>query len=447
MSTVWESLKESLRSKLPAKSFSLWIEPLTLLNQESGALLLGCPNKFSSNWVMENYGELIQERLRDLSAGSLTFRLKVKLPPKALPAPLLKDEAQMVLPHVEVRPRRGFRTLNHDFTFDRFVVGKCNEFAYSASKALALGSHFSHNPLFILASTGLGKSHLSQAVGHALLQKKPDMRVYYITAEDFVNEMIWSLKNNAIEQFKNKYRQCCDALLLEEVQFFSGKEKTQLELGYTLDALADDHKKIIFTSSIPPKDIPNLNNGLYSRLNAGLIATLEMPDCETRMKILEKKAAEQNVRLSEEIIQLLAKKLTGDIRQMESALHCLKAKSELIGAKIDMDLAREVLKSLISEQTVTHDGIMDLVCRYFKIDSSALESKSRKAAHSHPRNAYIYLCRRHTNMTVEEIGKTIHRSHSTVLYACEVMERRIKTDPRVKNEINFLTGKLRNLQA
>jgi chromosomal replication initiator protein len=448
MSTVWESLKEVLRSKLPAKSYSLWIKPLTLVEHNGGTLLLGCPNKFSMNWVMENYAGLIEDRLREISPGGANFRLKVMSPPKALPPSPVEDKTQLVLPHVPIRSRRGCRTLNHDFTFDRFVVGKCNEFAYSASKALALESNVSCNPLFILASTGLGKSHLSQAVGHALLQNKPDLRVHYITAEDFVNEMIWALRNNSIEEFKSKYRRSCDALLLEEVHFLSGKEKTQVELGYTLDALADDHKKIVFTSSVLPKDIPSLSRELYSRLNSGLIATLEKPDYETRLKILERKASEHDLHLSEEIMHMLAEKLTGDIRQMESALRCLKAKSELMKARIDADLAKEVLRCHVSEQSAaTQEDIRALVCQYFKIDPSVLQSNSRKAVHSFPRNVYVYLCRQHTSMTLEEIGQSINRNHSTIVYACEVIERKMKSDPKVKNQITFLGQRLKNIKS
>ncbi|RJR54410.1 MAG: chromosomal replication initiator protein DnaA [Desulfobacteraceae bacterium] len=448
MDNVWESLKEALRSKVPEKSYSLWIKPITLLEQKDSTLLLGCPNKFSMNWVMDNYGELMEERLREISAGSCTFRLKVMPAPKNVPKQPLKEEPQLVLPHVPVTKKKGWRTLNNDFTFDRFVVGKCNEFAYSASKALALESKFRYNPLFLLANTGLGKSHLSQAVGHALLQNKPDLRVYYITAEDFVNEMIWALKSNSIEEFKSKYRKSCDALLLEEVHFLSGKEKTQVELGYTLDALADDHKKIIFTSSVLPKDIPNLSKELYSRFNSGLIATMDTPDHDTRLKILEKKASEQDLHLSEEIIHLLAEKLTGDIRQMESALRCLKAKSELLKAKIDLHLVKEVLQCHVSaEGGATKEDIRALVCQYFKIDPSVLQSKSRKAAHSYPRNVYVYLCRRHTSMTLEEIGQSINRNHSTIVYACEVIERKMKGDAKVKNQISFLGQRLRGIQA
>jgi chromosomal replication initiator protein len=308
----------------------------------------------------------------------------------------------------------GFRRLNQDFTFDRFVVGKCNEFAYSASKALATNGTMPYSSLFILAKTGLGKSHLSQAAAHAILQSNPTLRVYYITAEDFVNEMIFALKSNRIEEFKNKYRRSCDVLLLEEVHFLSGKAKTQLELGYTLDALADEKKRIIFTSSLLPRDIPNFNGELSSRLTSGIITTLEKPDYETRAMILQKKASEQAMVLSEEVMDFLAKELTGDIRQMESALRCIKAKSDLLHARINKDLAQEVLQChLPTQRSVTMEDIKTVVCRYFKVDPLMLESKSRKKIHTFPRNVLVYLCRHLTALTVEQIGRSINRNHST----------------------------------
>jgi chromosomal replication initiator protein len=258
--------------------------------------------------------------------------------------------------------------------------------------------------------------------------------------------MIFGLKNNRIEEFKNKYRRSCDVLLLDEVHFLGGKERTQLELGYVLDALANDNKRIIFTSSLLPKDIPNFTKELSSRLTSGIIATLEKPDYETRIKILERKASDQGMRLSEEITYLLAHRLTGDIREMESALSCLKAKSELLKAEINADLAEEVLRSHSSEESsIAPEDIKNLICQYFKIDPQILDSKSRKKVYAYPRAVYIYLCRHHTGMTAEEIGKTLSRSHSTVLYATEVIEHRMKVDKKVRNQVEFLRAKLENL--
>jgi len=258
--------------------------------------------------------------------------------------------------------------------------------------------------------------------------------------------MIFALKNSRIEEFKNKYRRRCDVLLLEEVHFLSGKEKTQLELGYTLDALANENKRIIYTSSFLPQNIPNLSKELSSRLTSGLISTIERPDYATRIKILERKASEQGMKLSEEIVHLLARELASDIRQMESSLRCLKAKSELLRAEINIDLAREVLQCHASEgNPVTAEEVKNLVCQYFKVQPEILESKSRRKVHAYPRNIYVYLCRHHTDMTVEDIGRSLNRNHSTVLYASEVIEHKMKVDKKLRNQVEFLSRKLKDL--
>ncbi|MFH1489182.1 MAG: chromosomal replication initiator protein DnaA [Pseudomonadota bacterium] len=447
MTTIWEELKHQIKTEMPEKSFSLWIYPLSLMEQKGDILVLGCPNKFSLNWITENYLRTMEEKLEKTGEGKYKIALRISKQKKteALPAPPAPTK-QLLLPGTRRRNGNGGKWLNREFTFDRFVVGKCNEFAYSASKALALGNNWPYNHLYILAATGLGKSHLSQAIGHAILEQNPAVRVCYITAEDFINEMIHALKSNSIEAFKNKYRRGCDVLLLEEVHFLSGKEKTQLELEYTLDALANENKKLIFTSSLLPDHIPNLTKELSSRLTSGIITTLEAPDYETRVKILQKKASEQNLPLSDEIIHIFSKYLSRDVRQMESALRCLKAKSELLNVKVDLDLAKEVLKSQVPDQhRISIEGIKNLVCKYFKVDPVMLRSKSRKRIHSYPRNIYIYLCRRHTDTTVEVIGSSINRNHSTVLYASESIEQKMKLDRKVRNQVNFLEEKLRDI--
>ena len=447
MSGMWQEVKNHIRGKLSDNSFSLWINPLTPLEERDDYLVLGCPNKFSLNWVTENYKDLMEKRLNDLGKNNCKLILKIQSPEKKEPVPdLFKPSKQLTLPNISSGRTNGRRRFNRDFTFDRFVVGKCNEFAYSASKALATDSNWKYDSLFLLSNTGLGKSHLSHAIGHAILDHNPNTRAYYITAEDFVNEMIFALKNKRIDEFKDKYRRSCDVLLLEEVHFLSGKEKTQMELGYTLDALVNDNKKIIFTSSLLPKDMPNMTKGLSSRLVSGVISTLEKPDYDTRVKIIEKKSFEHNLRLSEDIIHLFAKNLTRDVRQIESTIRCLRAKSELMNACIDISLAKEVINcQVIDQNNLSLDGIKKVICHYFKVDPAMLQSKSRKKVHAYPRNLFVYLCRNFTDATLEDIGKSINRNHSTIIYSSEIIEKKIKTDNTVKKHITFLTEKIKDV--
>jgi len=445
MKEIWEEIKNQMRAELPKNSFSLWISPLNFLERKNGTLVLGCPNRFSKNWVADNYKELIQEKLYKAGLGSLKLELKVQPRcPEKLLSPPSEVPQQLCLPNMGYRPTRGYIGLNRNFTFDRFVVGPCNEFAYSASKAMAQDFAWGYNTLLMLAGTGLGKSHLSQAMCHKILECFPHKKVYYITAEDFTNEMISCLRHNRIEEFKKKYRQACDVLLLEEIHFLSGKEKTQAELGHTLDALFNDKKKIIFTSSLPPKDIPSLSQDLTSRLTGGLVTTIESPDFDTRVKIIRKKASEMKLPLPDDVAELLADKLTKDIRQMESALNCLKAKSELLNEKVSKELAREALRYLTnSNDLIDLEGIRDLVCTYYKVSPEILGSKSRKKSHTHPRNIFIYLCRTFTEETLETISRAVNRSHSTVLYAYETIEKKIKAEARVRKEVEFLSRKIK----
>ncbi|MBW1804985.1 MAG: chromosomal replication initiator protein DnaA [Deltaproteobacteria bacterium] len=447
MSSVWEELKHNIKDELPAKSFSLWINPITFMDEKDNSLVLGCPNKFSLNWIKENYMGIMEETLKRTGNNSKKLVLKVKPSKRRRAVPdIFKTTKQLTLPNVPTNRGNSKRRFHKEFTFDRFVVGNSNEFAYSASKALALGGNWTYDSLFLLANTGLGKSHLSHSIGHAILDHDPKIKAYYITAEDFVNEMIFALKNNCIEDFKNRYRRSCDVLLLEEVHFLSGKEKIQIELGYTLDALANDNKKLIFTSSFLPKDIPNLSKELSSRLTSGIITAIDKPDYVTRVKIIEKKSSEQNLRLSEDISHLFAKHLTRDVRQIESVLRCLRAKSELLNAKIDLDLAKEVIRCHVSqERQISIKDIKKLVCQYFKVDPVMLRSKSRKKSHTYPRNIYIYLCRNNTDATLDEIGKTIDRNHSTVLYSSEVIAKKIKIDNKIKHQMDFLDQKLKDM--
>jgi len=451
MELCWEKVKAGLSSALPPSTYSLWIKPLTFMGYQDNKLVLGCPNKFAYNWVTENYHKLIEEALHT-GTGSTNIGVSLKILKQnrqnhslPLPDPV---PAQMPLPSIGAfNSNRGCCALKSDFTFERFIVGPSNEFAYSASSAMANGDPNHYQTLLMLAGTGLGKTHLAHAVGNCLRANSPNKRVLYITAEDFTNEMISALKQKRIEEFKTRYRKNCDVLLLEQVHFLSGKEKTQMELGYTLDALVNANRKVIFTSALPPKDIPQMSKELTSRLTCGLVSTINSPDRETRLKILSLKAHEKNIPLTEEITHFLADTLTRDVRQMESALTSLKAKAQLLKQKIDLDLAKEVASSLVSrEKALSSIDIRDLVSKYYKVPPETITSRSRKKIHAFPRNICAYLSRRFTDETLQAIAKTINRSHSTVLYASELIEKEIKTDPKVRHQIEFLGDQISRMK-
>ena len=442
METAWNNVKTTLKEVMDKKNFSLWIKPLQFLDSDEGTIYLGCPNKFSRTWVQENYSSLIQNQLSVVGCNGNKIAFKI-LPQKKLIEGNHNGgngkTRQLILPTIQKRLRAGEKYLNKRFTFQKFVVGECNEFAYSVAKALAHGSHSPYNSLFLNAQTGLGKSHLIQAIGNTILEKKPSAKVLYITTEDFTNEMIYALKNNLITQFKNKYRKMCDVLLLEELHFLSGKEKTQIEISYTLDSLFNDEKMVIFTSPLMPEEIPNMKKMLTSRFTSGVITSMKRPDFTTRLDIIKQKAIERKIYLPEDVAWFMAENLTQDIRQLEGSLDSLKAISFFLKKEIKLDLAREIVKQIApTKHVATVEDIQKVVCKYFKIDRDALRSKSRKKIISYPRSIAIYLCRRYTNKSLESIGHSFNRKHSTILYDGEKIKKKIKHDDGLRREVEFL---------
>lgn len=442
METVWNNVKTVLKEVMDKKNFSLWVKPLQFLDADESTIYLGCPNKFSRNWVQENYSSLFQSQLSTVGYNNHKVIFKI-LPYKES----IKrnhnggngNGRQLILPNMPKKIRAGEKYLNARFTFNKFVVGECNEFAYSVSKALANGSHSPYTSLFLMAQTGLGKSHLIQAIGNTILQKKPSAKVLYITTEDFTNEMIYALKNNLITQFKNKYRKVCDVLLLEELHFLSGKEKTQTEISYTLDSLFNDEKMVIFTSPLMPEEIPNMKKMLISRFTSGVITSIKKPDFHTRLSILKQKALEREISLPEDVACFMAENLTQDVRQLEGSLDSLKAISFFLKKEIKLDLTKEIVKQLIPAKHLARvEDIQKIVCKYFKIDRDVLKSKSRKKIITYPRSIAIYLCRRYTDKSLESIGRSFNRNHSTVLYDEEKINKNIKIDNDLRREVEFL---------
>ncbi|MBW2310478.1 MAG: chromosomal replication initiator protein DnaA [Deltaproteobacteria bacterium] len=446
MEAAWKQVREVLKEVMDEKSYTFWIKPLKLLDSDERVTRLGCPNRFFRNWITENYSALFHRQFSQLGLKDHRITFKV-LPHRDLldfkPHGDNGNGKQLLLPNIPIKARAGGRYLLERFNFDSFVVGESNEFAYSVSKALANDASCPYSSLLLLSQTGLGKSHLAQAIGNSILKKKPTLRVRYITAEEFTNEMIFALKNNLIDQFKTKYRRDCDVLLLEELHFLSGKEKTQVELGYTLDALFTDGKKVIFTSSLPLEEIPNMKKMLTSRLSSGVLTSIEKPGFQTRLDILKQKAAERSISLPDEVACYLAENLMQDIRQLEGALVSLEAISFFMKKEINLNLARETLKQILpAKQLVTIKEIQAMVCKYFKVDLVALKSKSRKKFISYPRSVAIYLCREYTESSLEGIGRSFNRNHSTVLYDYEKIKKNIRIDESVRKEVEFLCRKI-----
>ena len=333
--------------------------------------------------------------------------------------------------------------LRRDFTFDQFVVSGNNDFAYTAALSQAAQKSSTNHMLMLLSSAGMGKSHLSQAIGHYILDKKPSNKVFYMTAEDFTSEVVQAYRNNTLSQFKEKYRSNCDCLVLEDVQFLSGKEKTQCELAATLDSLADCGKGIIFTSCCTPREIPKMSDQLKSRLSAGLITQIEPPNFRTRVRILEKKATAKGIALPTDVIHYLSETLSEDVRQLESGLIGVAAKSSLLGKPIDLALAESVLKNIAkNKKSITIDAIKKLVSRQFSITVQDMISKSRKQGIVRPRQIAMYLSRRYTDAPLQTIGRNFNRYHATALHAINFVESALKQNGPIKKQVAYLENKL-----
>lgn len=322
-------------------------------------------------------------------------------------------------------------------------MGVCNEFAAAAAKALARGQQMFTNTLFLFSSTGLGKSHLTQAVGQHVINSEPGRKVAYLTAEDFANQMISALRKKRIHEFKERFRRSCDVLLLEEVQFLAGKDKTQDELGYTLDALLDSGKRIIFTGSCLPTRIKGLKSGLASRLASGVTAPIDPPDQRTRFGILRRMAQDEQVQVDMEVLEFLAQEVSGDVRQLQSALVGLIAKASFTGRNMDLRLAGEMLGHLAARPgRITPERVLEVVAKVYGIEKTILTSKSRAKAITRPRNLGMFLCRRHTDASYASIGKFFNRDHSTVMYGVNQVAQGLLQDGKLNQEVAFLEQRL-----
>jgi chromosomal replication initiator protein len=453
-------IKEKLKEKMPAHSFSMWIDPLSINIEKNNRVTIGCKNSFFKKRIIENYSEIIKSTLfEDTNKSDLivdftesdsnkknTEHSQAKIvKPTQMEKHLYSDKKQMSFFGDRFKFQNG-RFLRAGYTLDNFVVGKNSEFAYSAALSLASPKRRSpYNSVFIQSDTGLGKSHLTQAVGHHILTDCPNESVYYVTAEDFTNEMVMCLKQDNINSFKERYRKNCDVLLMDDVQFLSGKARTQQELSMILDYLMEADKKIIFSGSLCPIEIPKLDNQLKSRLSSSLLSVIDKPDFATRKKIARKKAAACGFDIPDNIIDYLASELTDSIRQIESGINSLGMRSSLLGVPLTLGLAQEIL-SEISERTkeITIDLIKKLVSEQFGISPDKLVSKSRKQEIVRPRQIAIFLSRKYTDQPLQFIGKSFNRYHATAIHAIKAVEQGIKSKNSFFKQVEVLEDKLEN---
>jgi chromosomal replication initiator protein len=437
---LWNAIKTSLHGALSESEFGLWIKPIECQRQDKQMLELVGPDRFFCAWVEDRYLGLIRHTAEELGEN-----LKVEL--KVAENQHLQVESdhrgQLRLPGVASGGVR-LRSLHPSFTFEQFMVGESNLLARSACRALATGDSTFGNCLFINSATGLGKSHLTQAVVHQVLQSAPSTQLHYLTAQQFSAEMVKGIRTNSMEQFSKRYVNHCDMLLVEDIHTLTGKNKTQEELNTILDYLIKSGRRVILTSALAPNKLVGIDDDFRSRMTSGLVTGIESPDYETRARIIRHKLQSHGLAANDELVGFIADKLRGDIRRIESAIIGIKAKSCLHNVPPDMSIAREVIYGLIGHTAeITGESIRDLISRQFRVSIDDLRSRSRKRSVTFPRQVAMYLTRKYTDKSLSDIGTIYNRDHSTVLYAIKTITLDMSRQASVREQMELLSSKLK----
>ena len=424
----WGECKKTLERDLPIEEYSTWIAPLTL-EQNNGSNPLSysvlAPNKFISDWVEDNYGTTIKERLSAITSNrdlNLNFEIFVDYQDKNFSASSEESETTVSLSAKEEEVRAPQKNnLIENFTFETFVEGKSNHIALAASRQIGDGLKNSYNPLFIYGGVGLGKTHLMHAVGNEIIRKDPSKKIAYVHSEKFVSDMVKSLQLGAINEFKQYYRSL-DALLIDDIQFFAKKEQSQEELFHTFNSLLEKGSQMILTCDRYPKEIDGLEDRLKSRLGWGLPVVIEPPELETRVAILLTKAQSMNHELEEESAFFIAQKVRSNVRELEGALKRVMANSNFTGRPISVGLIKDSLKDLLAIQArqVSVENIQKTTAEYYNIKMSDILSKRRSRSVARPRQMAMFLAKELTNYSLPEIGESFGgRDHTTVIHACK----------------------------
>ncbi len=450
---VWQAVKELLRSQMSEPSFETWIGPLVVDAVEHESVTLGTDSSFKRDWVLKNYRQQLREAFgevvsRDISDISVVVREKSpEAPASSTPSGPRLPAEESELPFRPWTPRTNNSSLNAKYTFDKFVVGEQNQFCHAAALAVAENPAQSYNPFFIYGGVGLGKTHLIQAIGNFTLMNFPEKKVKYITSEQFTNELISALGKKDWNKFRDRYRNI-DVLIIDDVQFFGGKDRTQKELFHTFNALHESGKQIILSSDRPPKHLPDLEERLRSRFEWGLMADIQPPDVETRLAILYAKAEEKGVDLPKEVLTYLAESYPNNIRELEGALNKVVAYTLLTATKTPMNLqtAQRILGVQMDPARLSLDRILETVSEYYHLRVEDLKSSSRSKDISFARQVAIYMIRTLTDASFPKIGKLLGgRKHTTILYSYEKINAIMQEHPVLAQQVKELTARIKSL--
>lgn len=462
---AWELCIGVIRNQLDPQIFAAYIKPLRFVSFDSDSLTLtlSVPSRLVLNHIEQNYRATIAQVAKECFVeGSFSGCVNLRIEIDSKRAELLNAQHQIQRTMRVQRPqviaggdtlpgpssaatsgkdvsshRELSGTVNPRYTFDNFVVGNSNQFCHAAAMRCAEEPGKSYNPLFIYGGVGLGKTHLLHAIGNAVLQRRPHAKVLYLSSETFTNELIQALRNAKMDEFKAKIRGI-EVLLIDDIQFIVGKERTQEEFFHSFNALYSAHHQIVITSDKVPQEIPGIEERLQTRFSWGLTADLQAPDFETRVAIINRKAAADGLSLSKEVAHFIAEKVSSNVRELEGALTRLHAISSLQGSAVSMELAKNALKPFLQRKAVnvTSDDIKKAVAQHFGVKTSEMISKRRTKSISFPRHVAMYLCRKHTTLSYPEIGGEFGgRDHSSVIHAAQVVSSKVSNDTSVKNLI------------
>src|ERR1051325_2682968 len=416
-SSIWDQILSRVETKVNRHSFSTWFKPTAFVEDGGRSITVRVPNTLFKDWLTKHYSVVLSEALAEVrrSESSVVFVAEpgAAVPPPEVPVPTAAD---VDYPAQSEQTPAG---LNPRYTFDTFIVGSSNQFAHAACRAVAEAPSRSYNPLFIYGGVGLGKTHLMHAIGQYVLQHDPRLRLTYISSERFMNEMINALRYERILDFRERYRSV-DVLLVDDIQFVSGKEGTQTEFFHTFNSLYDAQRQIVLSSDRPPHEIPQLEERLRSRFEWGLIADIQPPDLETKVAILKRKAEAEAVPLPDDVAMFIAGRIKSNIRELEGSLIRLIAYASLTGRDISLELTQEVLKNVIDSDTraITIESIQKYVADYYQLKVHELKSRNNSKSVALPRQVAMYLCKQLTTASLPEIGRSFGgKHHSTVLHS------------------------------
>jgi chromosomal replication initiator protein len=442
---IWSSAREHIRSRLNAETYNMWFAPLRANAVDPNHVTLEVANEFCEVWLKDNYLSLLQDALTVAAGRQLQVKFKITAGGNAQALPATATTLGKATRAAESSHERTFHngeiSFNPKNTFETFVVGNNNNFAYAAALAVAQAPGKSYNPLFLYGGVGLGKTHLLHAIGQHVASNKKSARVAYVSSEKFTNEYIDGIQNNQLARFRKKYRQT-DVLLIDDIQFLAGKERIQEEFFHTFNALHEAHKQIVLTCDRPASEIQNLEHRLVSRFEWGLVTDLQPPDIEMRLAILQKKAQLMGVTLPEDILNFLASRIRTNVRRLEGALIRVASYASLTGKKLSIEVVEGLLREILHEEgrlSISIEVIQKRVAEHFDIRLADMTSKRRPENIAFPRQIAMYLSRQMTESSLNTIGEAFGgRDHGTVLHACRLVKDRMEVDANVRQVVHYL---------